>query len=50
MHLVCLNVGQRRYAVAEMPSVGVAVVPSGPLTGVRPLVFGACRGYCVGCE
>lgn len=48
--MVWLNVEERRYAVAEMPSVGVAVVSSGPLTGVRPLVFGTCRGYCVGCE
>jgi hypothetical protein len=48
--MVWLNVGERRYAVAEMPSVSVAIVPSGPLTCVRPLVFGAYTGYCVGCE
>jgi hypothetical protein len=45
-----MNGGERRYAVAEMPSVGVAIVPSEPLTDVQALVFGACRGYCVGCE
>lgn len=50
LHMVWSNVGERRYAVAEMPSVGVAVAPSRPLTGVRLLVFGVCRGYCVGCE